>query len=210
MTRTIAVIVGFACTLDSQSFAADPPKIIAESEWSKPVADERGRAMRARLVLGEKRISAERREVVVYVELQEASESIGATMRIFCDLGKTDFRPEYKGGLTCELLDKDKRPVKTEPFAFSGAVPKSEWVALPPDATVRLRASPFGVHRPKALAVCPGLAALWVIGDDDPNEYFLSGAFTVDPPADRAPPGNDHVWRGTLALPPVKIVGRRK
>ena len=189
---------------------ADGPKITAAGEWSKPVADSGGYAVRGRLVLGEKPVSDGRRQVAVYVELQDASEAVGGSMRLFCDLGKTDFRPEYKGGLQCELQDKDKRPVKSTPFPFSGAVPKSEWVTLPSDATIRLRASPFGIHRAKALAISPDLGKLWVIGDDDPNEYFLSGTFTVDPATDHTPPAKEHVWRGTIVLPAVRVVNQRK
>jgi hypothetical protein len=190
--------------------AGDPPTVIATGDWSKPVADSRGRPVRGRLVLCAKPVSDERREVAVYVELQDASDSIGETVQLFCDLGRTDFRPEYKGGLRCELRDKDKRPVKSTSFPFSGAVPQSEWVTLPSHATIRLRASPFGIHRPGRTAIAPDANTLWVIGDDDENEYFLSGTFTVDPAAERKPPGAGHVWRGTIDFPAVRIVNQRK
>jgi hypothetical protein len=161
-------------------------------------------------VLCEKPAKDELREAAVYVELQDAREAVGGSMLLFCDFAKKDFRPEYKGGLQCELRDKDKRPVKSKPFAFGGAVPESHWVTLPSDATIRLRASPFGIRRAKALAIAPDLGNLWVIDDDDPNEYFLSGTFTVDPVADRIPPGKDHVWRGKIVLPAMRIVNLRK
>ena len=211
MVRTSGVLAGILIwALGGSGQATDPPKVIATGDWSKPVTDSRGRAVRGRLVLCEKVVGDDRREVAVYVELQDASDSIGETVQLFCDLGRTDFRPEYKGGLRCELRDKDKRPVKPAPFAFSGGVPQSEWVTLPSDATIRLRASPFGIHRPKAMAIAPDLGSLWVIGDDDANEYFLSGTFTVDPAADRKPPGEGHVWRGTIDLPAVRTVNQRK
>ncbi len=190
--------------------AAAGPRLRAAGAWSEPVADLRGFAVRGRLALYEKPGLSGRREVAVYVELQDASEAVGRSMHLFCDFGKTDFRPEYKGGLHCELHDKDQRPVPSTGFPFSGAVPKSQWVMLPSDATIRLRASPFGIHRARALAIAPDVSKLWVIADDDPNEYFLSGTFTVDPPADRLPPGDEHVWRGTIALPAVRIVNRPK
>src|SRR5262249_9678155 len=152
----------------------------------------------------------DRRRVAVYVELQDATESVGNSMQLFCDLGRTDFRPEYQTGLQCEMRDKDKRPVPSTGFPFSGAVPKSEWVTLPSDATIRLRASPFGIHRAKALAISPQLDKLWVIADGDPGEYFLSGTFTVDPAEDQIPAMKDHVWRGAIVLPPARIVNQRK
>jgi hypothetical protein len=210
MFRTSLVVLGITSWgLPGLGQAAEGPKVLAAGEWSGPVADGRGYAVRGRLVLGEKLLGDDRREVVVYVELQDATESVGRSMRLFCDLGKTDFRPEYKGGLECELRDKDKRPVPPTPFPFSGAVPRSQWVTLPSDATIRLRASPFGIHRAKAWAIAPHLGKLWVVGDDDPNPYFLSGTFTVDPAEDRIPPGEDHVWRGAIVLPAVRIANRR-
>jgi hypothetical protein len=211
MVRTSAILVGIIlAALGGLGQAAVGPKLIAAGEWSKPVADTRGFSVRGRLVLCEKRVSDDRREVAVYVELQDASEFIGSPMRLFCDFGKTDFGPEYKGGLQCELQDKDKKPVNETPFAFSGAVPKSEWVTLPSDATIRVRASPFGIHRARAMAIAPDLGKLWVIGDDDPNEYFLSGTFTVDPATGRNTIQEPHVWRGTIVLPTVRIVNQGK
>lgn len=211
MIRASGILAGLIlATLGGSGRTAELPKVIAAGEWSKPVSDSRGRAVRGRLVLCQKVVSAERREVAVYVELQDARESVGGSLRLFCDFGRTDFRPEYKGGLRCELRDKDRRPVKSAPFPFSGAVPASEWVTLPSDATIRLRASPFSIHRPKAMAISPDVGSLWVISDDDSDEYFLSGTFTVDPAADRIPRGENPVWRGTIALPAVRIVNRRK
>jgi hypothetical protein len=211
MVSTSTFLIGvLPWALGGLGQAADGPKVIAAGEWSKPVADAGGYAVRGRLVLCEKPVRDDRREVAVYVELQDASAFVGGSRWLFCDFGKTDFRPEYKGGLQCELRDKDRRQVKSSPVAFSGAVPKSQWVMLPSDATIRLRASPFGIHRAKALALAPDLGKLWVIGDGDPNEYFLSGTFTVDPAAGRIPPGKGHVWCGTIELPAVRIVNRRK
>jgi hypothetical protein len=190
--------------------AAAESKDIAVGEWSKPVTDNRGAALRGRIVLAEKLRGDDRREVAVYIELQDASQAVGRSMQLFCDLGRNDFRPEYKGGLHCEMHDKDKRPVAGTGFPFSGAVPASQWITLPSDGTIRLRASPFGIHRPKAVAIAPQLDKLWVIGEDDPNEYFLSGTFTIDPAKDRTPPTDEHVWRGTIILPAVRIANKRR
>jgi hypothetical protein len=119
-------------------------------------------------VLCEKPRSDDRREVAVYVELQDARESIGGSMRIFCDFGKSDFRPEYKGGLQWQLQDKDKNLVNATSYPFGGAVPVSEWVTLPTDATLRLRASPFGIHQAKAMAISPQLGAGMSIATSEP------------------------------------------
>src|SRR5713226_3256814 len=120
---SVVLIVIVPAALGGLCRAADGPgpKQIAAGDWSKPVADTRGFAVRGRLVLYEKRLSDDRREVTVYVELQDATESVGRSMRLYCEMAKTDFRPEYKGGLQCELQDKNKKSVKTTPFPFSGA-----------------------------------------------------------------------------------------
>lgn len=189
--------------------AADPVKIVSAGEWSKPVADNRGYSLRGRLILAEKPARDELREAVVYVELQDVGEFVGNSLRIYCEMGPTDFRPEHKRGLQCEMRDKDQRPIPSAGYPFGGAVPKSEWVTLPVDATIRVRATPFGIRRAKALAISPHLNGLWEIRDDDPNEYWLSGSFTVDPPDDQKPAGEEHVWRGTILLPAMRIVNQQ-
>ena len=188
---------------------ANEPKIIAAGEWSRPVADTRGYALRGRLVLCEKRASDDLRDVAVYVELQDASEFIGNAQRIFCEMDKRNMGPEYKGGLQCELHDKDKRLVPSSGFAFGGGVPRSDWVTLPSDATIRVRATPFGIRRPRAVAIVPYLNTMWVIENKDPNPYFLSGTFTVAPIEERNMPSAEHIWRGTLVLPAARIVSKR-
>lgn len=206
MLRTIALLVATSSwAVGGLCQAEDAPKVIAAGGWSKPVANNRGRALRGRLVVCEQPRGDDLREVAVYVELQDASEAKGGSIQIFCDFGKTDFRPEYKSGLRCELRDKDQRPVEPKPFAFGGGVPSSEWVTLPADATIRLRSSPFGIRRAKALAIAPDAFNMWVIDDSDKNEHFLSGTFTVAPGEGNTPPGDGDVWRGVLELPAARI-----
>ena len=189
--------------------SAEGPQVVASGPWSKPVADDRGYALRGRLVLCEKVVAPDRREVAMYVELQDACDFIGLGMQVYCELSKTNFRPEYKGGLQCEMRDKEGTLIEPQGFPFGGGVPRNQWVMLPTDGTIRLRTTPFGIHRPGALAVCPDLRGMWIITDDDTNEYLLSGTFSVDPPADqKAPDEGLHAWRGTLQLPAMQIFSR--
>jgi hypothetical protein len=208
--RKLVLFLGIAFgAFGSVESAENPPKLIAEGKWSKPVADTQGYALRGRLVLCEKPAQDNMREVAVYVELQEASDFIGGPMQIYCDLGKHDFRPEYKSGLNCELRDGMNNLVPPAPFAFSGAVPLSEWVKLPKDGTIRLRASPFGIRRAGAKAICPHLGSLWVIADEDTKDYFLAGTFFVAPSADNPAPKEGHAWKGTIELPAVRITNKK-
>jgi hypothetical protein len=203
----IALFFWFFCGLGQ---AAEVPKEIAVGEWSQPVVDKDGYALRGRLVVCEKPRTDDTREAVVYIELQDASEFVGQDKLLYCELTKTDFRPEYKGGLRCEMRDKDGQLVKPKSFPFGGGAPRSQWVKLPPDATIRLRSSPFGVRRQGALAIVPDLNTLWAIADDDRNEYFLSGTFTIGPGAFQMPLGEGRVWRGTIDLPAARITSQRK
>ena len=195
-----------------------PETPLAEGAWSTAVADADGDALRGRLVVYERPLVVGgrdgfprqvRREVLVYLELQDAREFVGRPVRVFCDLGRTD--PRHKGGLHCAMVDKDRKPVPTVPFVFAGGLPASQWVALPTDATIRVRTTPFGIHREDALAIAPTADALWVIGAGDANEYFLSGTFTADEDAAAGagdkPADAGHAWRGTLELPAVRVAG---
>jgi len=210
LVRTSVILLAICSWgLGELGHAAEGPKVIAAGEWSKPVDDNRGYAVRGRLVLCENRAGTDRREVAVYVELQDASEARGSGMQLYCEMGKTDFRPEYKNGLQCEMRDKDKKLVSSTGYPFGGGAPKAEWVKLPCDATIRLRATPFGLRRANAMAISPELNKLWVIGDDDPNEFFLSGTFTIAPANDRIEMDGGHIWRGAIALPAVRIKNKR-
>jgi hypothetical protein len=207
-----------ALTLASFAPAAEnAPKVLAAGEWSPPASAKDGYAIRGRLVLCEKPRADDLREVVVYVELQDACDFVGHGMLVFCEMHKHDFRPEYHGGLNCELRDKDGQPVKSEPFPFGGGVPRSEWISLPVDGTIRVRATPFGIRREGGIAICPHLGALWIIPNDDPNEYTLSGRFTSEPTAEQTalldeqvgPLGNRRAWLGTIELPALKVTSKR-
>lgn len=209
MCRSKLLQCGLILAMTCGVAAAVEPREIAVGEWSRPVSDNRGYAVRGRLVLAERRFDDERREVAVYVDLQDASEHVGGAMRIFCDLGKHDFSESSRTGLRCQMKDADGRDVPSTPFPFGGVTPKSIWVELPSDATIRLRASPFGISRPGAMAITPSLDRLWVIQAEDSQEYSLRGTFTVDPDEGRKTVHDPQIWRGTLELPALKFKWRK-
>jgi hypothetical protein len=187
---------------------------IAVGDWSEPAADRLGYKFRGRLLLCEGRRlgDGKTREIAVYVELQDVSSFVGQTMKVFFDGNHGgDFRKEYKGGLDCELRDELDRLVPESPFAFGGAIPSQEWITLPADGTVKLRASPFGVGRPPETGLAIALPGhFWVIPSRSAHDYFLSGTFTVQPPRDSNNSPNYHVWQGTLTLPRMRIPGTQR
>lgn len=191
------------CGSSEAGHAIEPAPVLVTGEWSEPVTDSRGFAVRGRLVIGEKWVG-DLRETPLYIELQDAGDSITEVKQLYCDLGKHDFRPEYSGGLRCELRDSDGQLVEYAFLSFSGAVPQSQWVSLPAEGQIRLRASPFGIRRAEGMAICPHLGQHWIISGN--QEYALSGTFTIDPAAEVPTPSDGHVWRGTLVLPAVKLV----
>jgi len=174
--------------------------------WSESVSDSRGYSLRGRLVLVDKAGRNGHPETVMFVELQDTCTFIGNGMSIYCDMGKTDFRPEYQGGLNCELLDKSNQQVKKASFPFGGAVPASEWVKLPVDASIRVRATPFGLRRDNARVICPNLGAMWVVENSDKDEYLLKATFTVLPRDEKNASESLHAWSGKLVLPPIRIM----
>jgi hypothetical protein len=51
----------------------------------------------------------------------------------------------------------------------------------------------------------PTLDKTWVIEDGDVKEYFLSGTFTAEKDKESEKSPDDHLWRGTLELPAVRV-----
>lgn len=213
-----ALVLGLACLGSVQTGCADeplaidkregrgfPPTVLAQGEWSAASYDTIGNGIRGRLVLAERRFD-EKREVAVYLELCDARESVGGEpLQVYCDFARTNLGPDAKTGLHCELRRADGQVVKPSVGLFSGAAPKSEWASLSSDASVRLRATPFGILRAQGMAIVPSLGDWWEIAGDDPEEYSLSGVFKVDPAADQVPANQGRVWRGTLELRALKI-----
>jgi hypothetical protein len=60
------------------------------------------------------------------------------------------------------------------------------------------------------MVLTPHVADHWVIADDDPLAYSLSGRLSVWP-TDQVPEmAAGHVWRGVIELPAVQIAPRAR
>ncbi len=182
---TIPLLLLLACRC---CFAIEDTNIIAAGDWSAPVAGfqdkDTGRGahhptLRGRLLLCE---SPKNHSPAIYLELQDCGEAWGNNMELYCNMNPG-------GGYHLEFRDAAGRLLPGRSGGFEGGVPGAAWITLPTDAAVRLRISPFATFSLEST-----------------NDYFISGTFIVDPPADHT--GLD-VFQGTLKLPPVKIPAKR-
>jgi hypothetical protein len=203
-------------------FAADEPVTIATSDWSKPVDGCNDffnggncATIRGRLVILQGHDAGDGSDLLstmVYIELQNMS--IRPTEIYFDGEHGHDFRKEYKGGLNCDLFDSHGNPVPERGNAFSGGCPSSQWITMPYDSTVRLRANCFGIRSPKEGGlVLPFPAKDWFIKPPDTNHYVLSASFTVIAPTNHVSEEVKHarsvVWDGTLVFPRMDISVRK-
>ena len=152
--------------------------VLALGDWSQPVANYYGTAVRGRLLLceyPEHRAPTEKSDTAVYLELQEYSDFVAGRLELYCDMvGKTSASPEgYDGGLRCELRDSSGKLVPKSGFSFGGGAPTPCWVMLEPYGSVQLRASVYGGGR-----LWDGGLGLWFIGA---GSWVLEKAMTQTP-----------------------------
>jgi len=200
-------LTAFLLLITCQIFSsADETKIVATSEWSKSVETKYNQSLRGRMLLGYGHSPAHAGavpETQFYIELQNVSTAIGAPMRIYFDAGR---------GFECELTDSNGKAVPEVGGAGSGGGPGPEWITLPYDSTIRLRASMYGYGAIPAdglaLVMPPPSLKRWSIRPGAANACFLSGKLTINTPTDYVPKNFDEsraVWSGTLELPKMKI-----
>ena len=134
MLRSLAVLLLF---LFGSALPAEELKLIAMSEWSKPV-ESHDRFLQARWLLMEGRSRAYAgpgKEVLLYVELQNANGAWGEPLRVFFNASV---------GLKFELHDIDGNFVAPSATGGRGGDVNAGWITLPYDSTARLRANPGG------------------------------------------------------------------
>ncbi len=175
-------------------------EVLAIGNWSEPVKNKYGLALRGRLLICEydrNPRSGEGSDAALYIELQECSGFVGAVADVY-------YRP---AAVDCILTDQFDNPVPNSPAVYGGGVPSPCWVALPSKSSIRLRISPYaGGRQPDGgFKIWNGCIQTWDLRPNDTNTYFLSGSFTVNPPTDRVPADFRWVWQGTIALPKMEV-----
>jgi hypothetical protein len=178
----------------------EPPKLIAASEWSKPV-ESHDRFLQARWLLLEGRSRAYAgpgTETLLYIELQNANGAWGEPLRVYFNPGKLQF----------EVLDADGKAIPASPTFGSGGDVGTGWITIPYDSTVRLRANPGGWGKPAdavlALPLRPMQGQYWLFREAPASDRFLAGKLTIAPPTEDDFEHRDD-WRGTLEFPKTKI-----
>jgi hypothetical protein len=199
MLRSLVLLSLLTCTAGGA--AAEEPKVIAMSAWSKPV-ESHDRFLQARWLLMEGRSRAYAgpgKEILLYVELQNANGAWGEPLRVYFNAAE---------GLKFELLDADGMAVAPSPTGGSGGDVAAGWITLPYDSTVRLRANPGGWGTPAdaflALPLRPMNGQYWLFREAPAEDRFLTGKLRIAPPtADTIEHRDD--WRGTIEFPKTKL-----
>lgn len=189
----------------ARALSAEEPVLIAMSQWSKPV-ESHDRFLQARWLLLEGRSRAYAgagKEVLLYVELQNANSAWGEPLRVYFDA---------EAGLKFAVEDAKGKKVDPSPTAGSGGDVGKCWITLPYDSTVRLRANPGGWGRPAdavlALPLRPHNGQYWTFREGPADDYFLTGQLTIAPPVEDTFEHRDD-WRGTIEFPKTKLVFKR-
>lgn len=199
MLRSIALLSVLVWT--AGNVGAEEHKLIAMSEWSKPV-ESHDRFLQARWVLLEGRSRAfagPGKEILLYVELQNANGAWGEPLRIFFNASE---------GLKFELLDADGKVIAPTGTRGSGGDVEAGWITLPYDSTVRLRANPGGWGTPSdaiiALPLRPMNGQYWLFREAPAGDIFLTGKLTIAPPTGDTFEHRDD-WRGVIEFPKTKL-----
>lgn len=203
--KLILLLLFFSVPLSA--LAMDDTNILAAGNWSAPVSNRDGFAIRARLLICQApwRGTTQTTDIAVYVDLQEYSSFVGDGLEVYCEPAR----------LQCQLRDGTGSLIPESAGGFGGGIPGPCWVNLPAYCTFRMRASVFG----GGLLKDGGLAVYlhygrgwWDVHPNATNDFFLSGTFTVSPPPERSRAAsltNRNVWEGTLNLPPLKLPIKR-
>jgi hypothetical protein len=185
-----AIVFALLVASSNYCFAAADTNVIAVSDWSQSVDGLRGRVL----------VLYEGRETVAYLELQNVSDAKNSCKDIYFDPA-SEFTFELR-----DALDKSPRQVGGR---GSGGFPMSFWVSLPPDSTIRLRASWYGYGYPRGRGLMIPLYHHLTIPEGDTNDYFLTGTFTANAPTNHVSLPDHILWQRTLTLPKTRVFNEK-
>jgi hypothetical protein len=214
--KTISLVLLLtACRM----LAADDPTLLAVGDWSQPVANRDGYAIRGRLMIcdtPDPTAPAQNTGTAVFLEVQEFSSPSRAVRVCYDPFGLT--RPWDSPALHWELRDSAGQLVPGSQGGFSGpAVPYPCWVTLPPGSSSRWPVSLSGGLDSHGLSITLAPGGSWVLPVSN-KDFYLAGTFTSRTPTNEywatrgMPPldaTNRDVWYDTLTLPRVRLPLKR-
>jgi hypothetical protein len=189
-------------------FAGEDAKIIAKSEWSKPVLlrddDSHDIDIRGRLVILQGMVTAyggppTTNGAMTFVELQ--------------NLGLCGIEVYFAvTNMHCELSDAMGKPVP-QPSGGAGGrgAFQPSWIHLPYNSTIRLLFND-GQMDPLALFPSGEPSNYWSLPGSDTNTYFLSGTLTLSTHTNLSLSPNFREWdykqnrTKTMEFPKIKII----
>jgi hypothetical protein len=207
-TKTIALLILF--TASNYCFAGGDTNIIAMGDWSKPVGSVGGPLLRGRLLITQEHDPGYMdtfEATHLYLELENVSDPSAGPVKLYFD-------PINQ--LHCELSDANgKPPPEGRGGGFGGDGGgdgvAANWITLPYDSTVRLRANGRnGWEQGDGLLLVIAVPnqQFWRIWPGDTNTYFFSGTFTVRAGTNSTLSGNvpdGTEWHGKLEFPKMRI-----
>ena len=196
----MAIILLLMASCSTALCAALDTNVTAIGYWSEPVRNQHAE-LRGRIVMV---------DAFVYLDLQEDSGAAGACLEI-------EWNPV--SSVRFEVTNGSGQSVPTVRGAYSGPALPHEWLKLPPDSTMRLRASPYnggGRAKDGSLNIMSPDLATWSLKPSTTNDYFLSVTLAIGPSVSTVPTNRVHLgkeqfahflntWQGTLRMPKVKI-----
>lgn len=200
MNKAIILLLLASCRFGFCS--AVDTNVTAIGAWSEPVRN-RHAELRGRIVIV---------DAFVFIDLQECSGVAGSCLEI-------EWNPEST--LKFELTNDNGVPVPACPGGYSGPGLPHDWLKMPPDSMMRLRASPFnggGRQKDGSLLIMSPDFQTWAVRPTATNECFLAVTLSIPTPAAAVLTNQPHIdrhmldtWQGTLKLPKVKIpVGEKE
>jgi hypothetical protein len=207
-TRLYTVIISILLLLALLEccFGQTDTNLLATGDWSDIVRDHDEHAtyaLRGRLLVYNDHVASAANHARVYLELQNVFEG-GWSLPLEVYFGVEGVGDSPKSSLFFEMRDAKGNPIPIVPYKVGGFMPYPYDVVLPCDSTIRLRADLYTLgtkEKPDGFRIFVN-GGNWIIRPNDSNEYFLSANLSVK---DHPAPLKNHIWEGTLHLPPVKI-----
>lgn len=178
-------------SVQSPSATSPSRTVIADVGWSQPV-----NGIKARLSFEKGDLFVGTRITRVFLELRNVTDN--ANPLYF------SFSPVF---MTTRLFDAAGKPVPVSGTSCSIMMLPPYNVCLPHNSSVKLDVTLVGWGvPPNQRAIVGSCGGPWVIGKNDPADYWLGGTFKSEmPEKDKLPDSLFDVWQGTIEIPKARV-----